>query len=260
MGADMTEGIRAGLCSVTFRQLSVDELVRAAAQAGLESIEWGAGDGEHLDPHDLDQAAAVGERTRAAGLAVASLGGYFRCRPEEDAGPLLEAAQAAGAPRVRVWAGTNGSADADRAERDRVADVLREVAERAEAHGIHVALEYHGGTLTDTPESARALLQQVDHPNLSTYWQPTQGATDATALAELDAVAAWTSTLHVFSWWPKAERLRLSERAPLWESVFERAASLPQVTDALIEFVPDDDPALLAAEARTLRDWIPRTR
>lgn len=252
----MADGMRSGLCSVTFRQLEVDDLVQTAVEAGLESIEWGAGAGEHLDPGDLAQAERVGERTRAAGLAVASLGGYFRCRNEENPRPLLEAAQAAGAPRVRVWAGTRGSADCDQAERDRVASVLHDLAAQAERYGIHVALEYHGGTLTDTPESARALLQQVDHANLSTYWQPTQGASDAAALEEFEAVAEWTSTLHVFSWWPMAERLRLSERSQMWEQVFERAASLPRITDALIEFVPDDDPALLPVEAQTLRGWM----
>lgn len=252
----MQQHMRAGLCSVTFRQLAPDDVIDAAVGAGLESIEWGAGTDEHVTPGDSAAAASLGERTRDAGLAVASLGGYFRCRNDESIEPLLDSAVAIGAPRVRVWAGTVGSADVDDAERARIADRLTDAADRAAAQGIELALEYHGRTLTDTAESARALLQTVAHPNLTTYWQPTQGADDDVAIGELEAVAPWVSTLHVFSWWPRAERLRLSERAALWQRVFARTASLPHVTDALIEFVPDDDPALLPAEAATLRGWL----
>ncbi|WP_437584103.1 sugar phosphate isomerase/epimerase family protein [Paramicrobacterium sp. CJ85] len=256
----MSTRIRPGLCSVTFRQLSVDEVIAAAVGADLESIEWGTGPGEHLSPDDLGAVRAAAERTRAAGLAVASLGGYFRCRPAEDITPLLDAAVAAGAPRVRIWAGAVGSADTDEVERARITQVLRDAAERANVRGVELALEYHGRTLTDTPDSAVRLLREVAHPNLTSYWQPTQGAADDVALDELDAVAAWVTTLHVFSWWPVAERLRLSERDALWRRVFARAASLPRITDALLEFVPDDDPQLLPAEAATLREWLALAR
>jgi hypothetical protein len=63
--------------------------------------------------------------------------------------------------------------------------------------------------------------------------------------------------VHVFSWWPRAERLRLHERGALWEALFTAASAVPAPPrDALLEFVPDDDPALLPAEAATLRDWL----
>ncbi|WP_166984414.1 sugar phosphate isomerase/epimerase family protein [Paramicrobacterium fandaimingii] len=252
----MSAHIRAGLCSVTFRQLSADAVVDAAVAAGLESIEWGSGEGEHVSLGDDAAATRIGERTRSAGLVVASLGGYYRCGDNETIEPLLDAARAIGAPRVRVWAGRVGSADADEAERARTTARLRNAVDLATARGIEVALEYHGHTLTDTPDSARELLAAVDRPQLSSYWQPTQGADDQAAIAELDAVAPWVSTLHVFSWWPTAERLRLSGRSELWRRVFARAASLPRITDALIEFVPNDDPALLSAESETLRRWL----
>ncbi|GAB2523428.1 sugar phosphate isomerase/epimerase family protein [Paramicrobacterium agarici] len=252
----MTAHIRAGLCSVTFRAMSTDDVIAAARDAELESIEWGTGEGEHLVPGDREGARRLGERTRAAGLAVASLGGYYRCGDDESITPLLDSAVAAGAPRVRVWAGSVGSAEADEHERQRIASRLRDAVGQADAHGIELALEYHGRTLTDTAASTLSLLESVGMPQLSSYWQPTQGAADDAALAEFDAVAPHVSTVHVFSWWPMAERLRLSERHDLWHRVFARAASLPRITDALLEFVPNDDPALLPAEAATLRSWL----
>lgn len=252
----MSAHIRAGLCSVTFRHLSADAVIEATVAAGLDSIEWGTGEDEHVTLGNDAAAARIGERTRTAGLAVASLGGYYRCGDNETIEPLLDAAGAIGAPRVRVWAGAVGSADADETERARIIARLQDAVDQASSRGIELALEYHGRTLTDTADSARALLESVDRPQLSSYWQPTQGAADDAALAELDVVAPWVSTLHVFSWWPVAERLRLHERSDLWHRVFAHAASLPRITDALLEFVPHDDLSLLPAEAETLRTWL----
>lgn len=243
--------VRTGICSVTFRDLGIDEVIAHTVASGLESIEWGTD--VHVPVDDLDRATRTGELTRDAGLVVASLGSYFRCTLNEDLGGLLAAASAVGAPRLRVWAGRVGSASASPAERAETTAILRESALRAEDHGVELALEFHGGTLTDTGESARRLLEDVASDNLSTYWQPTVGLPDADALAEFEMIAPWVSTLHVFSWWPGAERLPLDSRFELWSRALAFAATLPRVTDALLEFVPDDDPALLPGEAATLR-------
>jgi hypothetical protein len=55
--------------------------------------------------------------------------------------------------------------------------------------------------------------------------------------------------VHVFSWWPGSTRLRLRERRELWRAVFATFTA----GDALLEFVPDDDPALVSEEAEELR-------
>ena len=46
-----------GLCSVTFRDKSVDEIVDLALENGLNFIEWG-GD-IHLKPGDFDEARRI---------------------------------------------------------------------------------------------------------------------------------------------------------------------------------------------------------
>ena len=35
--------VKAGLCSITFRTLAAEEVLTAAADAGLAGIEWGVG-------------------------------------------------------------------------------------------------------------------------------------------------------------------------------------------------------------------------
>ncbi|WP_229790378.1 sugar phosphate isomerase/epimerase family protein [Mycetocola manganoxydans] len=244
--------IRAGLCSVTLRGSSADEVIAIAVASGLESIEWG-GD-VHVPPGDVRTARDVGERTRAAGLEVASLGSYYRC--DGDFGPVLSTAEALGAPRVRVWAGTTGSADATAADREHVASQLGNAAAHAADLGLELALEFHRGTLTDTVESTLELLDRSGATNVSCYWQPAIGADDDTALAALAQLAPWLSALHVFSWWPHDERLPLSARESLWTRALDFARALPSVTDALLEFVPGDDLALLPREAAVLRAWL----
>lgn len=249
--------IRAGLCSVTFRQLTAEQVVAEAADAQLEVIEWG-GD-VHVPAGDPDRAMQVADLTQDAGLAVCSYGSYFRAGADEQLTPILESAQALGADRVRIWAGRVDSQDATPDEYAAVVARLRDAAAEASDRGVSLALEYHRGTLANTSDATLRLLADV--PGLTTYWQPSVNAPDAVALAEYAAVAAHTSAVHVFSWWPDAERLRLDERGDLWRALFAAtAAQAAPPRDALLEFVPDDDPALLASEAATLRRWISEAR
>ncbi|MFJ1678114.1 MULTISPECIES: hypothetical protein [unclassified Streptomyces] len=59
--------------------------------------------------------------------------------------------------------------------------------------------------------------------------------------------------MHVFSWWPGNRRLQLADREDLWAGVFDLLKGRREGLEALLEFVPGDDPAVLAREAATLR-------
>ncbi|MGO2606125.1 sugar phosphate isomerase/epimerase family protein [Brachybacterium tyrofermentans] len=251
--------IRPGLCSVTFRALEVDRVVELAADAGLACIEW-AGDA-HVPPGDTVAASHARELTEQAGLVVASYGSYLRFKgsDEEFSAELegvLASARALGAPRIRVWAGSRGSADVDERDRARIVRRIQEFADRAAEHGVDVGLEFHGRTLTDELGSTLHLLDEVARPTVLSYWQPHQGMPDADALETLRQVLPRTSTTHVFSWWPTHERLPLAARAGLWREVFTLLAAEGSDRDALLEFLPGDDPATLAGEAQTLRTLI----
>ena len=251
--------IRPGLCSVTFRALEVPTVVRLAAEAGLERIEW-AGD-VHVPPGDLAAARRARELTEQAGLSAASYGSYLRFEGTEEevraeGAAVLAAARALGAPRIRVWATRVPSTEASSEQRTEAARRIAEFADRAAEHGIEVGLEFHRGTLTDTVDSTLQLLEDVAHPNLTTYWQPNVGLDAEEALKTLRAVRSYVSTIHVFSWWPRTERLPLSERSELWRGVFAELAESGRDHDVLLEFVPDDAPEVLAREAATLRQLI----
>ncbi|MEC3977553.1 sugar phosphate isomerase/epimerase family protein [Amycolatopsis sp. H20-H5] len=248
--------IRPGLCSVTLRRLDVDEVARRAALAGLTVLEWGAD--VHVRPGDERAADRALDAMARHGLTCGSYGSYFRATPAETGQFTRIAAGAVrlGAARVRVWAGKAGSAAVAPDERRHVVTALREAADIAAGHGLDVALEFHGGTLTDTAASTARLLDEVGRANLGTYWQPPQDLPDEQALAGLSRLLEHVRAVHVFSWWPGNERQPLTARTALWAQVFALLAPLARPVDALLEFVPGNDPETLTTEAQSLRQLL----
>ena len=249
--------IRPGICSVTYRDLDLAQVVEVTARAGLECIEWSGS--AHVLPGDLDAARRARALTENAGIAVASYGSYLRFDGSDDPGAerdVIEAAQAMGAPRVRVWAGSCDSAEVGPDDRALIVRRIQEFTDAAGQEGLEVGLEFHGRTLTDEITSTERLLVEIGRENLRTYWQPHQGMPSDQAVQTLHRVLPQVSTIHVFSWWPMAERLPLSERAELWREVFTVLAADGSDRDALLEFVPGDEPGVLDREAATLRELI----
>lgn len=243
-----------GIVSVTFRGLGVDALAAEASACGLRSVEWGA------DVHVPVGSWPSVDAALATGLDVAAYGSYYWAGHDEPSSfdAVVATAARLGAPTIRIWAGRVGSAEADASARAAVADSVRAAAARAADAGMTVSLEYHANTLTDTAESALALLDAVDHSAALTYWQPPNGVDDDDALAGLRAVSASgkLTHVHVFSWWPMHERLPLTGRESLWREALAVVASLPGEHHAMLEFVADDDPTALAADASTLHRLI----
>ncbi|MCI8624262.1 MAG: sugar phosphate isomerase/epimerase [Provencibacterium sp.] len=245
-----------GLVSVTFRELSPKAILALAKQAGLEALEWG-GD-IHVPAGEIETARQVGEETRAAGLAVLSYGSYYRlCAqdpPEKTFMPVLETAQALGAPNIRIWAGGKTPEEADAAYRQAAARELELVCGLAGKAGLTVSLEYHRGTLTQTAPSALALIEAAASPNLSLYWQPNPDISYAQNLEELRAVKGRLSHLHVFHWRnPENTRYPLAEGAQEWRGYIEEAG---KDHGYLMEFVRDSKTEQFLEDARVLQGWL----
>lgn len=242
--ADLTPGI----CSVTLRSYGIDDVVRISAEAGLAGIEWGT------DVHVSDAASAHRARqaTEEAGLAVLSLGSYYRAGAFSDFGRDLDLAEALGAPRIRIWAGELGSAVATADHWEAVVTDTRRIADIAAGRGIAVAFEYHGNTLTDSPATTLELLDRVNHRNVGTYWQPAVGLSDQQALDSLHEVLPHVVGVHCFSWGPAGERFPLRNRAGLWQSVADVLRGNGKDLDIMLEFVQDNLPENVLSDAAFL--------
>jgi sugar phosphate isomerase/epimerase len=240
-----------GLCSITFRKLSVDELIALCVKAGIDGIEWG-GD-VHVPPGDIKLAASVKAKTEAAGLQVCSYGSYYRC--DGAFGDVLETADALGAPVIRVWAGAKGSDDADADYREAVAEHLRRAVIAARELNITIGLEYHRNTLTDTQDSAHLLLKEVGLPELKLYWQPRTGGDFETDLVELDTALPHLTHVHCFHWGEEGskERYPLLDGATQWESYLKPIHQLEQDRFVILEFVKDDSPEQFVEDVQVLK-------
>lgn len=253
--------LRPGLVSISFRALSPRDLISACAKSQLEAIEWGAD--VHAPPDNLENARQVGQMTRDAGLEVAAYGSYWRC-DETPFEPILEAALAMCAPLIRVWAGKVDARESTRAGWTQTSQRLAAATALAREANVQVATEFHGGTLTSSGASARRLMQSSEQTQLSTLWQPLRCGPDFEAqieenVAELHCVAPCLSNVHVYEWADDAEgkrqRLPLSQSAG-WPRYVEELRQIGGSRWLLLEFVPNDDPAILAREAAALRGFI----
>ncbi len=249
-----------GLVSITFRKLSVDEIIKIVKKAGLDAIEWG---GDIHVPHgNKIKARMVADKTEQAGLKVAAYGSYYRvgCNKNESAPfeSILETALALKAPVVRVWAGDRGSDKADQEWWEQVINESRRIASLGEKAGIKVAYEYHQDTLTDTNRTAFRLLKEVDHPNIYTYWQPPHHLNTKERCTGLKQIIPWLENIHVFYWTHDPERVRhpLVEARDEWLKYLEIVAQVPGDHFAMLEFVKGDNKEQFYNDAVVLKEII----
>jgi sugar phosphate isomerase/epimerase len=251
-----------GLCSVTFRSLAPPTIVELAASAKIEAIEWGSD--RHLPPGEPALAREIARHCSDAGIRVSSYGSYVEAGAAtgQAFAPVLASAEALGVGVIRVWAGKRGVGSADTAPeaRDAVVGALRGMARDAEAVGIAIALEFHPRTLTDTLASTCALLAEVAHRNLFSYWQPRPGIGLEESLEQLAQLNGKLAHLHVFAWTAESKRLALADQEALWLPCLRRSAEMPMPLAgprvAMIEFVAGDDPAVFRRDAQTLTRWL----
>ena len=249
--------LHSALCSITFRDLPVEEIISLCKDAGIQGIEWG-GD-VHVPHGEVEIAREVGEKTRAAGLGISAYGSYYR--GEEDDLPfakVLASAKGLGATLIRVWAGRKSSEDSSPEDRKTLATAIREAVLLADAEGITVALEYHGNTLTDIQESAHQFLREVGTDKLKLFWQPRTRGQFENDIPELKAVLPHLANVHCFHWGANGWK----DRFPLQDGVKDWAAYLEYIRQAegdryiTLEFVKDNDPEQFRADANTLNDLI----
>lgn len=251
--------IHTGLVSVTFRKLAPAAVAALVKDTGLKGIEWG-GD-VHVPHGDLARAREVRELTLEHGLVTAAYGSYYRAGQSESAGlefaRVLETAVELGAPTIRVWPGGAGSDAVDEEGRWKIIHDLRRIAGMATKAGVSISTEFHGGTLTDTNESAGKLLVEVDHTNVFTCWQPHNGEDTAECAAGLREVLPKVGNIHVFHWWPTAaEKHPLADGAERWAQFWPLIKQAPGDRFALLEFVKDDSIEVFRRDAATLREWL----
>ncbi|MEM7739039.1 MAG: TIM barrel protein [Deinococcota bacterium] len=247
-----------GVCSVTFRQLFAEEVIALVKQAGLACIEWG-GD-VHVPHGDNNQARYIRDKMDDAQLTTAAYGSYYRVGESEAAGlnfaDVLATAACLGAPTVRVWAGSQGSDQADEKYVQQVIEDATRIAKLAAVYDISVSFEFHRNTLTDTNKAALELLQTCNHDNLYSFWQPPHYTSQTYRAEGLRALLPHLTNVHIFNWPEPGVRRPLVEASAPWQHYLEIVASSSRTHPLLLEFVDQDSPAAFLRDAETLLGWL----
>ena len=234
-----------GLCSVSFRKNTPEEILQAMKEAGLSLIEWGAD--VHCPPQNARQISYLQKRY---GIKCCSYGTYFRLgvNSSGELHEYIKAARVLGTDILRLWCGDKNSGDYTEEEKRALFDRCRVAAKIAEGEGVTLCMECHGYTYTDTKESALALMQAVDSPHFRMYWQPCQTPAENEAYAAL--LAPYTEHLHVFNW-VGMERFPLAQGLDHWRRYLQVLGGSHTL---LLEFMPDDDLTTLDREAAALKE------
>ena len=254
--------IKSGLCSVSFRSKTPEEIISLAAKAGLSSIEWASD--AHVNEGDVNTAKEVKKMTEAAGLEVSSYGSYFYLGKKMDIVPFLESASALGTNEIRIWAGKSPSAYHLPEQREWLVNEAKDISRKAADYGITISTECHANTLTDTPESLLLLMDEVGEPNFRTYWQALLHIPENEQLSSLKAVYASgrLTNLHVYHfncWEYERDQRLLSEAYDTWLERFMVFKNDDTVRYAMLEFVRGGLDESLLADAKTLNALISAT-
>jgi sugar phosphate isomerase/epimerase len=197
--------------------------------------------------------------TRDHGLNIAAYGSYYRLAASPTEGlhfpAVLASAVALETKTIRVWAGNRGSADADSGWRQEVAEDALRCADLAAQEGITLCYEFHGGTLTDTLESACDLLTATAHPFIKTLWQPPHGRPLEECISGLRTLAPRLQHVHAFHWWPDpSHRLAFRDGKDRWAAYISELRVLGLSPSILLEFVAGDSPEALTDDALFLHE------
>lgn len=238
-----------GLVSVSFRGQSPEEIVRAAAEAGLSCIEWGSD--VHAPCNETERLQEIVRLQTEYHINCSSYGTYFRLgvTPLDELDAYIDAAKMLGTDVLRLWCGSTSGREMKQDERDALMWACQRAASLAEARGVTICTECHKNTFTEDPEDTVALMQSIGSTHFKTYWQPFQWLTPEENLQIARQVAPYTEHLHVFHW-RGAEKLPLADAVDTWRDYLR---VFPKPKTLLLEFMPDGRLESLAGEARALQ-------
>ena len=236
-----------GLCSVSFRENTPEEILKAMKDAKLSVIEWGSD--VHCPP---EKAKEIAKLQKQYDVKCCSYGTYFRlgvtpiCELEE----YINAAKTLGANVLRLWCGDKNSQDYSTEQKELLFSECKAAAKIAEKHNVVLCMECHNGTYTNIKESAIELMKSVDSKHFRMYWQPNQFKNEEENIAYAKQISDRTVNIHVFNWKGK-EKHPLKDATDIWRtylSCFDNSQNL------LLEFMPDDKIESLKQEAQALKE------
>jgi 3-dehydroshikimate dehydratase len=279
--------IRFHLCTISFRHqlVSLPELATWAGATGFDGIElWGV-HARHL----VQQPGLDGRWLKSQGLGIPMVSDYLPLEGGEQEAirytrDLCQLARHWQAPKVRTFAGHQGSAELDRGQRKALTRRLQTLTRCVADEGLTLVVETHPGTLADTVDSTLEMLADIDHPALGInfdvlhVWEA--GADPQLALQQM---APWVRHFHfknihqrdqlgVFApanvYSPAGSRQGMvpvmegaCDYRPLLDTLanWQQSLANPAPLDISLEWFGPDSYRVLSSDLRQLRLRVPET-
>jgi len=247
--------MKKGLVSVTFRKLSVPEIIKLASENDLEYIEWG-GDC-HVKMGKVSYARKVKKLMNAYGIKCESYGSYYGVVYKSHQHPPLrfkqvcKTALALGAKTIRIWPGWPGCGEIDEAAEAKAVLHTREISKVAKKYGVTLAFECHFGTITDDYKRTLSFMKKIGCDNVKMYWQPNPFKSKEYNMEALKALKPYLTNVHVCQC-INGVKDTLESAFDEW-SGYIKEANDDENRLFLLEFMPDNEPSSLPSEAKTLR-------
>lgn len=235
-----------GLCSISFRNNTPEEILKAMCEAELSYIEWGSD--VHCPPEKAKEIAELQEQYE---IFCCSYGTYFRLgvTPIFELEEYIKAAKTLGTNVLRLWCGNKNSEEYNESEKKEFLEICTVAANIAEEKDVIICMECHSGTYTNTKNAALELISAVNSKHFRMYWQPNQMSTRDENLEYATAISPYTENIHVFNW-RGDEKLPLEFAKDIWKNYLDCFSGEHNL---LLEFMPDDKIETLKTEACTLK-------
>lgn len=158
-----------GLCSVTFRKKTIEEIAEIAEKAGVDFIEWGA-DVHVKNQEEAKRAKAICHDKK---IKISSYGSYFNAisYDENEWKKVCEIAKEMEAQSVRIWLGKKDSEKTDSEEYNLLVNNLKKMCMIAQEYKLLVCPECHDNTFNNNTNSFLKIAKEINMENFRTYFQ-----------------------------------------------------------------------------------------
>ena len=158
-----------GLCSVTFRKKTAEEVVALCKKAGIGFIEWGG------DVHvkTIDDAKKVKAFCDTADIKISSYGSYFNSAVYNEGKwtNTCKIAKEMGAESIRIWLGKKNSQVTKENEYQLLLENTKKMCDIAADYGLLVCPECHDNTFNNNTDAILRFIGDLQKDNFSTYFQ-----------------------------------------------------------------------------------------
>ena len=241
-----------GLVSVSFRQLSVLEIIKLIKAEGMSLVEWGSD--VHAPIDDIEKLEQIAELQKEYGIKCSSYGTYFKVgtTPIEELESYIKAAKILGTNVLRIWCGDKDSENYSESEKQKLFEECKKLSEIAEQNVVVLCLECHGWTYTNRLSSALEVMEAVNSDSFKMYWQPNQFRSYEENLEYAEKIAKYTVNIHVFNW-DGEDKFPLIEAKEKWQEYLKKFSGNENL---LLEFMPDGKPESLTTEYAALKEIV----